>query len=93
MIQDRHYDPSIVVDITDAHDTKMEAIKCYKSQFHDPNSTEPLTYISKGGFLEAIEARAIQFGKHIGAKYAEGFICENIPGVADLDMLLLPEMA
>jgi bacillithiol biosynthesis deacetylase BshB1 len=93
MIQDRLTDPTIIVDVTDTHDTKMEAIKCYKSQFHDPNSTEPLTYISKGGFLEALEARAMQFGKQIGVKYGEGFVCENAPGISDLDRLILPEIA
>lgn len=93
MIQDRITEPTIIVDVTDTHQAKMEAIKCYKSQFHDPNSTEPLTYISKGGFLEAIEARAMQFGKQIGVKYGEGYICENTPGIGNLDMLVLPEMA
>jgi bacillithiol biosynthesis deacetylase BshB1 len=93
MIQDRFMEPTIIVDVTDTHETKMEAIKCYKSQFHDPNSTEPLTYISKGGFLEAIEARAVQLGKQIGVKYAEGFVCENVPGISDLDSLILPELA
>jgi bacillithiol biosynthesis deacetylase BshB1 len=93
MIQDRLLEPTIIVDVTDTHEAKMEAIKCYKSQFHDPNSTEPLTYISKGGFLEAIEARSVQFGKQIGVKHAEGYICENTPGISNLDMLILPEMA
>lgn len=93
MIQDRLTEPTFIVDVTDVHDTKMEAIKCYKSQFHNPDSTEPLTYISKGGFLEAIIARDTIYGKKIGVTYAEGYVSENIPGISNLDMLLLPEMA
>lgn len=93
MIQDRFYEPTFVVDISDTFEQKMEAIKCFKSQFHDPNSTEPLTYISKGGFLEAIEARDIMLGKRIGVKYGEGFICENLPGITDFNKLILPEIA
>ena len=72
---------------------KMEAIKAYKSQFHDPSSNEPITYISTGGFLENVEARSALLGKRIGVAYAEGFICENIPGIANLDSLLLPKLA
>lgn len=93
MIQDRFIEPSFIVDVSDTHATKMEAIKAYKSQFHDPNSTEPLTYISRGGFLESIEARAMLLGKRIGVQYGEGFVSENIPGISDLDSLKLPELA
>jgi bacillithiol biosynthesis deacetylase BshB1 len=92
IIQDRFTEPTFIVDVTDTHATKMEAIKCYKSQFHDPNSNEPMTYIAQGGFLDAIEARSILLGKRIGVKHGEGFICENLPGITSLDSLLLPEM-
>jgi bacillithiol biosynthesis deacetylase BshB1 len=93
MIQDRFSEPSFVVDISDTLDAKMEAIKCYKSQFHDPESNEPLSYIAQQGFLESIMARASLLGKRIGVKYGEGFICENVPGISDLDQLLYPQIA
>ncbi|OSZ78763.1 bacillithiol biosynthesis deacetylase BshB1 [Chitinophagaceae bacterium IBVUCB1] len=93
MIQDRFTEPSFIVDVSSTHATKMEAVKAYKSQFHNPDSTEPLTYISKGGFLEAIEARAMLLGKRIGVAYGEGFVSENTPGIDGLDALLLPEIA
>ncbi|WP_276134772.1 bacillithiol biosynthesis deacetylase BshB1 [Polluticoccus soli] len=93
MIQDRFLEPTIIVDISDSFEQKMEAIKCYKSQFHDPNSNEPLTYIASQDFLENIRYRASLLGKRIGVRYGEGFICENTPGIADLDKLLLPQMA
>jgi bacillithiol biosynthesis deacetylase BshB1 len=92
IIQDRLYEPSFIVDISGVFDKKMEAILAYKSQFHDPNSKEPITYIATDGFLNNIEYRDAIMGKRIGTKYAEGFICENVPGIASLDHLLLPEM-
>ncbi len=93
MIQDRFIEPTFIVDVSDTHDVKMEAIKAYNSQFHNPNSDEPLTYIAQGGFLDAVEARSLLLGKRIGVKYGEGFICENLPGIDSLDNLLLPQLA
>jgi len=93
MIQDRFTEPTFIVDVSDAHTTKMEAIKAYKSQFHDPTSAEPLTYISQSGFLESIEARAMLLGKRIGVAYGEGFVSETTLGLSSLDALLLPDLA
>lgn len=93
MIQDRFIEPDFIVDVSDTHATKMEAIKAYKSQFHAPTSAEPLTYISQSGFLESIEARSLLLGKRIGTAYGEGFVSENTLGLASLDALLLPDLA
>lgn len=93
MLQDRLQEPTFLVDISDCFEQKMEAIKCYKSQFHDPSSNEPVTYIATQDFLEQIKYRDSLMGKRIGSKYAEGFISENIPGISDLDDLLYPEIA
>lgn len=93
MIQDRFIEPTFIVDITDAYLTKMESVKAYKSQFHDPESDEPITYIATDGFLANIESRAALLGKRIGVRYGEGFICENLPGISDLDSLILPQLS
>jgi bacillithiol biosynthesis deacetylase BshB1 len=93
MIQDRMHEPSFIVDISDTFEQKLEAIRCYKSQFHDPSSNEPATYIATQDFLKQIEYRDALLGKRIGSKYAEGFVSQNIPGITDLDALLLPDMA
>lgn len=92
MIQDRFTEPAFIIDISSEQEQKMEVVKCYKSQFHDPDSNEPLTYIAKDDFLKNIEARAALLGKRIGVAYGEGFISENVPGITDLDSLILPEM-
>lgn len=93
MIQDRMLPPTFIVDISDEMDQKMESIKCYGSQFHNTNSAEPTTYISTQNFLNQVISRAELLGKRIGVKYGEGFISENIPGIDNLDSLVLPELA
>jgi len=80
-IQDRYIKPDFVVDMTPFIDRKMEAVKAYKSQFYDPNSMEPQTPISGADFLGFIKARCNEFGRPIGAQYAEGFTVERTLGV------------
>jgi len=83
-IQSSYVAPDIVVDISDTFERKMESIKAYGSQFHDPNSDEPETFISGSQFLDLIKARALDLGKTIGVEYAEGFTVERVPGVNNL---------
>ena len=92
-IQDRVTEPDFIVDTTTAFETKLEAILCYKSQFHDPSSPEPETYISAGNFIEQIRSKDVLYGKRIGTAYGEGYICENIPGIDSLDDLVLPAIS
>jgi N-acetylglucosamine malate deacetylase 1 len=72
-IQDRYLEPDFVVDISAHWELKEKAIRAFKSQFFDPNSTEPASYISSPDFLNFIQARAQEMGHKIGVKYGEGF--------------------
>lgn len=92
-IQDRQLVPDFAVDISDAFEKKLESIRAFKSQFHDPNSNEPETYISSQNFLEQIRHRDAMMGKRIGVQFAEGFTSANTPGLHSLSDLLLPEVA
>lgn len=83
-IQSRFIMPHFVVDVSDCWDTKMNAIKAYKTQFFDPDSTEPETYISKPTFLSFLQSRAEEFGHSIGTKYGEGFTTTQMLGIDDL---------
>ena len=76
--------PSFVVDVTPYWKQKMRAIAAFKSQFHDPNSKEPATFISRPEFLDLIEARGLHFGAFIGAKYGEAFVTKQPPKVEDV---------
>ena len=62
-----HPQPAFVFDISDAIDTKMEAIRCYESQLVTGRSPEFPTA------LDDIRDRARYWGWSIGAKYGEPF--------------------
>jgi N-acetylglucosamine malate deacetylase 1 len=87
-VQDRYLKPDFVVDITGVFEQKLESIKAYRTQFHNPEVDEPQTYISTPDFLESIIYRSKMFGKMIGVKYAEGFISEKMIGIRSLDALI-----
>lgn len=83
-VQSQFIMPDFVVDISSEWETKMKAIRAFTSQFHDPSSSEPETYISKPGFLRMLEARAVEYGHAIGADYGEGFTVRRFVGVDNL---------
>ncbi len=83
-IQSTSLTPDFYVDISTAQAIKMEAIRAFKSQFFDPNSTEPQTYISKPEFMEMIEARSKEYGHRIQVDHAEGFCYNQALGVKNL---------
>lgn len=84
-IQDNYIKPDILVDVTDYWNKKLESIHAFGSQFYNPEwENEPQTYISSPEFIQVIEARAREYGKSIGVKFAEGFISRKILGVNDL---------
>jgi len=91
-IQDWYHEPDLLIDISDVFDQRMQAIAAYTTQFKAAdNSAEPQTYISTPDFFDSIVARARMFGKRIGVKYAEGFICEKKIGIRGLDALIQNE--
>ncbi len=83
-IQAIHADPDFVVDITEYFDRKLQSVLAFRSQFYNPDSKEPDTFISSPQFLEFVKARCIHFGMPIGAKYAEAFTVNRTPGVPDI---------
>lgn len=91
-VQDRYIKPDFVVDITEFHELKLQAIRAFKSQFHvpeyDKNSSEPQSYISTPDFLEFTIARAREMGHSIGVTFGEGFTTARKLGVKDLSMFL-----
>ncbi len=87
-IQSIPHKPDFIVDVSTAWSTKMEAIAAFKSQFHDPNSNEPQTYISSPRFLKMIESRGVEYGHEIGAEYGEGFTVERTTGVRTISDLI-----
>ena len=71
------FSPSFVVDISGAHDRKIEAIRSYASQFDSPKSAEygsDETLISRPDFIRRIETRDRQYGTYIGVTFGEPFL-------------------
>ena len=75
--------PTFLVDVSATFATKVAALRAYRSQFHDPKSGEPETYVSSKGFFEGIEARARALGRIANVEYAEGFVSNAPPTLAD----------
>jgi len=73
------FDPSFVVDVTDAWEAKEAALACYRSQLHQPAAgpgeerPDPPTKVASAGFRAAVEGRARHFGLMIGATFGEPF--------------------
>ncbi len=78
------FTPSLIVDITDFHEKKMEAIKCFASQIHSADKNEPPTGISRPDFLAMLEGRARHFGRLIGCPFGEPFLSRRPVPMADL---------
>ncbi|GAA4751403.1 bacillithiol biosynthesis deacetylase BshB1 [Flavisolibacter ginsenosidimutans] len=90
-IQDRFYEPDVIVDVSHVWEQRTEAIKAYRTQFLPDGSSDPQTYISSPDFMESLTARARSLGKRIGVKYAEGFVSKKSIGIRSLDALVLEE--
>ena len=67
------FQPSFHVDITKHHADKLNAIKAYESQFQLELSQKKIN-INRPQFIEAVVARAKQYGSYIGADYGEPFL-------------------
>ena len=78
----------ILFGLSDFLDIKLKSVKCYSSQFYDPESKEPKTPISTQNFLESIKYRSANFGRIIGADYGEGFVANRNPAVASISDLI-----
>jgi len=79
-IQSIPHTPDFIVDVSSVWETKMNAIRAFKTQFHDPKSGEPETYISSPRFMKMVDSRGIHYGHEIGVEYGEGFTVERAIG-------------
>lgn len=63
--------PTFVQDITPAFETKLDALRAYQSQFHNPDYTGPETLVSSEAFWRNIRVRAQYWGARISVTYGE----------------------
>ena len=81
------FEPSFIIDISDSYETKMKAVRAYESQFFNPESKEPETFISKPNFVSYVESRAKFYGFQIRKNYGEPFYCEE-----DIELDLISQL-
>jgi len=70
--------PAFVLDISAEWEQKLEAIRCYESQFITGRPTEPPT------FLDSLSTEAAYWGKSIGVRYGEPFGCREPLGLSTM---------
>ncbi|MBI5217172.1 MAG: bacillithiol biosynthesis deacetylase BshB1 [Ignavibacteriae bacterium] len=88
-MQKYEFEPSFIVDISDVYELRVAAIKAHKSQFYNPESSEPETFLSQKSFLDFMETRMKYYGTKIGVKYGEPFYSVEAIGVKDFSSLVL----
>jgi len=80
-LQDRYHQPDLVVDISSVMERKLDAIRCFKTQFLAPEEEQLQTYISSPAFFESVIYRSKMLGKMVGVAYAEGYTSAKAIGV------------
>lgn len=78
------FTPSFIVDISSEFDQRMKVMRAFSSQFHNPESTERETILSRPEFLEKIRNRLEYYGNKIGVQYGEPFFSPHAVKVDDL---------
>ena len=73
-----NFPASFCVDVSDAHERKMRAVRCYASQFAGPSAHVP-------GMVEQVTA---YFGNRIGTAHAEPFFSYEMLGFNGLSELV-----
>jgi bacillithiol biosynthesis deacetylase BshB1 len=86
-IQDYHHVPHFVVDVSESVEIKLNAIRCFASQFYDPHSNEPETPISRKDFMDYVVSKMRLYGRYIGKEFGEGFIAPRPIGINDISEL------
>ena len=90
------FEPTLVVDVTEVWDQRIDALQAFKSQFfnpdYEPGEDEPETFVSNPQFFEWVKSRARTYGYKVGATNGEPFLYRQGPfGVTDLPAALSNE--
>ena len=74
-------EPRLVVDVSATFDTKLAALRAYRSQFHNPTFDGLETFVSSEAFWESISVRARYWGQRIGVEYGEPLLVDGPLGM------------
>jgi len=75
--------PSVLVDVSAHYHTKRRALAAFDSQFGFRAQAAP-TPLNDGIYLPGVEGRDASFGRDAGVAFAEGFVAERYPCLAQL---------
>jgi N-acetylglucosamine malate deacetylase 1 len=76
--------PSFVVDISPFFSKKLEAIKCFASQFGGNLQEITELYPAWGRLIDRVSTQCKYFGHLIGVEYAEPFVVKEVMAVEDV---------
>lgn len=80
--------PAVIVDVTATFETKLAALRAYRSQLFNPEYEGAETYVSSEAFWNAIGARAAYWGSRTGCERGEPLYCDGplrLAGVPGLE--------
>jgi N-acetylglucosamine malate deacetylase 1 len=75
--------PTLVVDVSEFHAKKMEAVRAYRSQMLNP-MPDDYQFIGTHDYLQMVEARGAYFGTMIQAAYGEPYVARGPLKVDDI---------
>ncbi len=78
------FQPSFIVNVTEQHERKMAAVRCFESQIHNPDYPGEQTMISSPEYLESIEVRSRYYGWRIKKPYGEPFLMRETVEVENI---------
>ena len=77
------FEPTVIVDITEQAERKLQAIYAYETQFNPDATRGPQTKLTSPTTDWLIRSRMARLGAKIGAKYGEGFLVRGQIEVED----------
>ena len=75
--------PSFLVDVSDQHETKLAALRCYRSQLVENQAP------GRPSLIDSVGDRTRFWGHSVGVLHAEPFASREPVGLSGLDQLLL----
>lgn len=76
--------PDFTIDISDTMEQKVAALRSYKSQFEQTETSVETPLVN--GYIETVEAREKLFGQQVGVEFAEGFK-SKVPILLNRDLI------
>ena len=84
--------PSFAVDISPYFERKLEAIRCFHSQFAGDMSEVMKIFPAWGRLVDRIQTQCRFYGHQLGVEYAEPFVTKELLAVEDILDMAVPSI-